>query len=136
MERTLSIIKPNAVKRRFVGRIINILEEADLNIVVMRMATLSKEEAEGFYAEHSERPFFHGLVSFMTSGPVLLMALEGDGAIEKYRRLMGATDPAKAAPQTIRKLYGENIEANSVHGSDSAASASREVPYFFPAIHI
>lgn len=131
MERTLSIIKPNAVKANRIGKIITMIEEAGLKIVAAKMKTLTKAEAEGFYAEHRERPFFASLVSFMTSGPVLLMTLEGEGAVEKYRALMGATDPAKAAPGTIRKIFGESLEANSVHGSDSLASAQREVEYFF-----
>ena len=130
-ERTLSIIKPNAVKKHWIGKIINMMEEDGLYVVAAKMKTLTKQEAEGFYAEHKARPFFGSLVSFMTSGPVLLMTLEGEGAVEKYRKLMGATDPAKAAPGTIRKIYGESLEANSVHGSDSQASAQREVDYFF-----
>jgi nucleoside-diphosphate kinase len=131
MEKTFSIIKPNAVKANRIGRIITMMEEEGLRVVDAKLKTLSKSEAEGFYAEHKERPFFNSLVGFMTSGPVLLMTLEGEGAVEKYRKLMGATDPAKAAPGTIRKIYGESLEANSVHGSDSAASAQREVAYFF-----
>lgn len=130
-ERTLSIIKPNAVKKNSIGRVVAMMEEDGLKVVAAKMKTLSKAEAEGFYAEHKARPFFGSLCSFMTSGPVLLMILEGDGAVEKYRKLMGATDPAKAAPGTIRKLFGESLEANSVHGSDSAQSAQREVHYFF-----
>lgn len=130
-ERTLSIIKPNAVKKNQIGRIITMMEEDGLKVVAAKMKTLSKSDAEGFYAEHKARPFFGSLCSFMTQGPVLLMVLEGDNAVEKYRKLMGATDPAKAAPGTIRKLYGESLEANSVHGSDSAQSAQREVAYFF-----
>jgi nucleoside-diphosphate kinase len=131
VERTLSIIKPNAVKANRIGKIITMMEEAGLKVVAAKMKTLTKAEAEGFYAEHRERPFFGSLVGFMTSGPVLLMTLEGQGAVEKYRALMGATDPAKAAPGTIRKVFGESLEANSVHGSDSPASAQREVEYFF-----
>ena len=131
MERTLSIIKPNAVKANRVGKIITMMEEAGLKVVAAKMKTLSNGEAEGFYAEHRERPFFGSLCSFMTSGPVLVMTLEGQGAVEKYRTLMGATDPAKAAPGTIRKVFGESLEANSVHGSDSATSAARETEYFF-----
>lgn len=130
-EKTLSIIKPNAVKKNQIGRIIAMMEEDGLKVVNAQMKTLSKSEAEGFYAEHRERPFFKSLVEFMTSGPVLLMVLEGEGAVEKYRKLMGATDPAKAAPLTIRKTFGESIEANTVHGSDSPTSAAREVAYFF-----
>lgn len=131
MERTFSIIKPNSVKKNQIGRIITMMEEAGLKIVEARMQKLSRGEAEGFYAEHRERPFFGSLVEFMTSGPVLLMVLEGDGAVDKYRRLMGATDPAKAAPQTIRKIFADSLEANSVHGSDSTVSAKREIAYFF-----
>ena len=130
-ERTFSIIKPNAVKKNQIGKIIAMMEEDGLKIVAARYKTLSRTEAEGFYAEHRERPFFGSLVSFMTSGPVMVMVLEGEGAVEKYRKLMGATDPAKAAPHTIRKLFGEGIEANAVHGSDSPQSAAREVAYFF-----
>jgi len=131
LERTLSIIKPNAVKKNQIGKIIAMMEEDGLKVVAARMTTLTKAEAEGFYAEHSARPFFGSLCSFMTQGPVLLMTLEGENAVEKYRKLMGATDPAKAAPLTIRKVYGESLEANSVHGSDSVASADRETAYFF-----
>lgn len=131
MERTFSIIKPNAVKKHWVGKIINMMEEDGLYVIRAKMKTLTKTEAEGFYAEHKERPFFGSLVSFMTSGPVMLMVLEGENAVEKYRKLMGATNPANAAPATIRKAFGESLEANSVHGSDSAASAEREVKYFF-----
>lgn len=130
-ERTLSIIKPNAVKKNQVGRIIAMMEEDGLKVVAARMKQLSRTEAEGFYAEHQQRPFFNSLCSFMTGGPVMIMVLEGDGAVDKYRKLMGATDPAKAAPLTIRKVFGESIEANTVHGSDSAQSAAREVSYFF-----
>lgn len=131
MERTFSIIKPNAVKNNQIGRIITMMEEDGLKVVHAKMKTLTKAEAEGFYAEHSARPFFGSLVGFMTSGPVLLMVLEGQNAVEKYRALMGATDPAKAAPQTIRKAFGESLEKNSVHGSDSPTSATREIAYFF-----
>ena len=130
-ERTFSIIKPNSVRKNHIGKIINMMEEDGLKVVCAKMKTLSKAEAEGFYAEHKARPFFGSLVTFMTSGPVMLMVLEGDNAVEKYRKLMGATDPAKAAPGTIRKLYADGLEANSVHGSDSLASAQREVAYFF-----
>jgi nucleoside-diphosphate kinase len=131
MERTFSIIKPNSVKKNQIGRIITMMEEAGLKVVQAKMKTLTKPEAEGFYAEHKDRPFFGSLVTFMTSGPVLTMVLEGNGAVENYRKLMGATDPAKAAPQTIRKLFADGLEANSVHGSDSPASAAREISYFF-----
>ena len=131
MDRTFAIIKPNSVAKNQIGRILTMMEEDGLKIVAAKMKTLSKPEAEGFYAEHKERPFFGSLVKFMTSGPVLLLVLEGQGAVEKYRALMGATDPAKAAPQTIRKLFADSLEANSVHGSDSPASAQREIQYFF-----
>jgi nucleoside-diphosphate kinase len=131
MDRTFAIIKPNSVAKNQIGRIVTMMEEDGLKIVHAKMKTLTKAEAEGFYAEHKERPFFGSLVKFMTSGPVLLMVLEGQGAVEKYRALMGATDPAKAAPQTIRKTFADSLEANSVHGSDSPTSAQREIAYFF-----
>ncbi len=130
-ERTFSIIKPNAVKKHWIGKIINMMEEDGLYVVAAKMKTLTRQEAEGFYAEHKERPFFKSLCDFMTSGPVMLMTLEAEGAVEKYRKLMGATNPANAAPGTIRKAFGESLEANSVHGSDSPTSAAREVKYFF-----
>lgn len=132
MDRTFAMIKPNAIKKGWMGRILTQIEDDGFKIVAMRMKQLEKSEAEGFYAEHKERPFFHSLVSFMTNGPTVLMVLEAPGAQEKYRKLMGATDPAKAAPMTIRKMYGESLEANSVHGSDSVDSAKREIKYFFP----
>jgi len=132
MERTLAIIKPNAIRRNLVGKIIALIEEEGLRIVCAQMKTLTREEAEQFYAEHRERPFFQGLVTFMISGPILAMVLEAPGAIEKYRKLMGSTDPQKAAPFTLRRLYGESIEANAIHGSDSLNSAQREVRFFFP----
>lgn len=131
MERTFAIIKPNSVQKNVIGKIITIIEEAGLKPVEMKMKKLSQAEAEGFYGEHKERPFFKGLCAFMTSGPVVVMALEGEGAVDKWRKIMGATDPAKAAPGTIRKLYADNIEANSVHGSDSPTSAARELNFFF-----
>ncbi|NBX93478.1 MAG: nucleoside-diphosphate kinase [Proteobacteria bacterium] len=130
-ERTLGIIKPNSVTKKHIGKILAIGEEAGLRIAEMKMKHLTKEEAAGFYAEHKERPFFNSLVGFMTSGPVVLLVWEGDGAVEKWRQIMGATDPAKAAPGTIRKLFADSIEANSVHGSDSVTSAQRETKYFF-----
>lgn len=131
MERTFAMVKPNATKKNLVGKILSMAEEEGLKLVEAKMTTLTKPLAEGFYAEHRERPFFGSLCTFMTSGPVLLMVLEGDGAVEKWRKIMGATDPAKAAPNTIRKLYADSVEANSVHGSDSATSAAREIAYFF-----
>ncbi len=131
IERTFGMIKPNATKNNYIGKILAMVEQDGFKIVNAKLKHITKTEAEGFYAEHKERPFFGSLVSFMTSGPSLLFVLEGEGAVDKYRKLMGATDPAKAAPGTIRKLYAESIEANSVHGSDSAASAAREISYFF-----
>ena len=130
-DRTLSIIKPNAVEDNNIGNIISRFEKEGLRIAAAKLIQLSKEKAEGFYIEHKERPFFGSLVSFMTSGPVVLMVLEGDGAVEKNREIMGATNPAEAADGTLRKLYAKSIEANAVHGSDSAASAEREINYFF-----
>lgn len=131
IERTFGMIKPNATKNNYIGKILAMVEQDGFKIVNAKLKHITKSEAEGFYAEHKERPFFGSLVSFMTSGPSLLFVLEGEGAVDKYRKLMGATDPAKAAPGTIRKLYAESIEANSVHGSDSPASAAREISYFF-----
>lgn len=131
IERTFSIIKPNAVQKNVIGQIISRFEKRNLNIVAAKLVRLSKEKAEGFYIEHKERPFFGSLVRFMTSGPVLLMVLEGDNAIELNREIMGATDPAKAAAGTIRKDFADSIEANAAHGSDSPKSADREISYFF-----
>ncbi|MBI4406008.1 MAG: nucleoside-diphosphate kinase [Deltaproteobacteria bacterium] len=131
MEQTLAIVKPNLVKRKLLGRILTIIEEDGFDIKDARLKQLTQNEAEGFYAEHKQRPFFTSLVKFMTSGPVFLMVLETPSAVEKWRNLMGATDPAKAAPHTIRRLYGESIEANGVHGSDSQISAEREIRFFF-----
>ena len=131
IERTLSIIKPDAVERNLVGKICARFEEEGLTIAAMRKTLLSRTEAEGFYAVHRERPFFGELVDFMTRSPVVLMVLEGEGAIAKNREIMGATNPADAAEGTLRKLYAESIGENSVHGSDSPASAEREVNWFF-----
>jgi nucleoside-diphosphate kinase len=130
-ERTFSIIKPNAVKKNNIGAILSRFEKAGLKVAAARMIHLDKAKAEGFYAEHSARPFFSSLINFMTSGPVLLLVLEGENAVSKNRELMGATDPAKAAAGTIRKDFADSIEANAVHGSDSAQSAAREISYFF-----
>lgn len=130
-ETTFSIIKPNAMRKNVVGKIISRFEDAGLEVVAAKMVRLSREKAEGFYIEHKSRPFFESLIRFMTSGPVLLMALHGDSAVTKNREIMGATDPGKAAPGTIRKDFADSIEANAVHGSDSPASAQREVAYFF-----
>ncbi len=131
LERTFSIIKPNAVQKNVMGEIMTRFEKRGLRIAAAKFTRLSKEKAEGFYIEHKERPFFGSLVSFMTSGPVLLMVLEGENAVSLNREIMGATDPAKAAPGTLRKDFADSIEANAVHGSDSPASAEREIAYFF-----
>ncbi len=130
-ERTLSIIKPDAVAKNVIGEIYSRFETADLKIVAAKMMHLTQEQAEGFYAEHKERPFFNDLVAFMTSGPVVVQVLEGEGAILKNRELMGATNPKEAEAGTIRADFASSIDANAVHGSDSAASAEREVAYFF-----
>jgi len=131
IEKTFSIIKPNAVAKNSIGKIIDRFESKGLRIAAAKFTKLSKEKAEGFYIEHKERPFFGSLVGFMTSGPVLLLALEGENAVLLNREIMGATDPSKAAAGTIRKDFADNIEANAVHGSDSLASAEREISYFF-----
>jgi nucleoside-diphosphate kinase len=130
-ERTLSIIKPDAVAKNAIGKIISRFEHAELHVVAAKMVHLSQDQAEGFYAEHKERPFFNDLVAFMTSGPVVVQALEGEGAILKNRDLMGATNPKEADAGTIRADFASSIDANAVHGSDSAASAEREIAYFF-----
>jgi len=130
-ERTLSIIKPDAVAKNVVGQILSRFEAAGLKIIALKMQQLSQEQAEGFYAEHSERPFFKDLVAFMTSGPVSVQVLEGEGAVLANRDLMGATNPQEAAAGTIRADFAESIDANAVHGSDSTESAAREVAYFF-----
>lgn len=131
LERTFSIIKPNAVKKNAIGDIVKQFEENGLHIAAMKLALLSKEKCELFYAEHKERPFFGELVSFMTSGPVVLMCLSGENAVLKNRDLMGATDPKKANAGTIRAKHGDNIGENAVHGSDSLESAKRELAIFF-----
>jgi nucleoside-diphosphate kinase len=134
IERTLSIIKPDATAKNHVGAIISRFESEGLRVAAVRKAWLSKQEAEGFYAEHAARPFFGELVDFMTSGPCVLMVLEGEGAILRNREIMGATNPANAAEGTLRKLYAESVGKNAVHGSDSPTSAAREVAYFFRGI--
>ncbi len=136
LERTLSIIKPDAVAKNVIGEIYARFERAGLKIVAARMAWLSRAEAEGFYAVHKERPFFKDLVEFMTSGPVMIQALEGEDAIAKNRELMGATDPKKAAPGTIRADFAQSIDANAVHGSDGPDTARVEIAYFFPASQV
>ncbi len=136
IERTLSIIKPDGVEKGVIGQIIARFGTSGLKVVAMRMAFLSKREAEGFYAVHKARPFFADLVTFMTSGPVVLLVLEGEGAVAKNREVMGATDPKKAAEGTIRKDFATDIEKNTVHGSDSLENAAIEISYFFPATAI
>lgn len=131
MEKTFSIIKPNAVLDNNIGNIVGRFEKENLRIAAAKLTVLSKEKAEGFYIEHKERPFFGELVSFMTSGPVLLMVLEGENAVARNREIMGATNPAEAAENTLRKLYAKSLGENAVHGSDSLASAEREINYFF-----
>ncbi len=136
VERTLSIIKPDAVAKNVIGEIYSRFEKAGLKIIAARMLHLSQAEAEGFYAVHKERPFFKDLVKFMTSGPVMAQALEGENAIAKNRELMGATDPKKADKGTIRADFADSIDANAVHGSDAAETARNEIAYFFPALNI
>lgn len=136
VERTLSIIKPDAVAKNVIGKIYSRFEDAGLKIVAAQMRLLSKNEAEGFYAVHRERPFFADLVKFMTSGPVMIQVLEGENAIVKNRELMGATDPKKANPGTIRADFASSIDANAVHGSDAPATAAVEIAYFFPTLSI
>jgi nucleoside-diphosphate kinase len=133
VERTLSIIKPDAVGKNVVGEIYARFEKAGLRIVAARMQWLSRRDAEGFYAVHRERPFFKDLVDFMTTGPVMIQVLEGENAIAKNRELMGATDPKKAAAGTIRADFAQSIDANAVHGSDAAETAATEIAYFFPS---
>ena len=134
MERTFAIIKPDAVKSRYAGKIIQRIEEAGFTIRAMQMRHLSVKEAEGFYDVHRARPFFASLTKFMSSGPCIVMALEADGAIKKWRDLMGATDPAKADAGTLRKDFGASIENNATHGSDAPETAAYELGYFFPGI--
>ena len=133
VERTLSIIKPDAVAKNVIGQIAARFEQAGLRIVAVRMMWLPRQQAEGFYAVHRERPFFRDLVEFMTSGPVMIQVLEGENAVQKNRDLMGATDPKKAAKGTIRADFAQSIDANAVHGSDSPQNAATEIAYFFPA---
>jgi len=131
VERTLSIIKPDAVKKGVAGKIIDRFESEGLKVVAMRMLQLDEEKAKGFYAVHKERPFFPDLIKFMTMGPVIVMVLEGQNAIQKNREIMGATDPKKAAPNTLRIQFGTDVEKNAVHGSDSPKTAEFEIGYFF-----
>jgi len=136
LERTLSIIKPDAVAKNVIGQIYSRFENRGLKIVAARMLHLSQAEAEGFYAVHRQRPFFNDLVNFMISGPVMIQILEGEGAIQKNRDLMGATDPKKAEKGTVRADFADSIDANAVHGSDAKETAAVEIAYFFPAMNI
>ena len=136
MERTLSIIKPDGVKRGLIGEVIRMLEQNNLNIVAMKMVHMTKPQAEGFYAVHRERPFFQSLTDFMSSGPAIVMVLEGENVIARYRELMGATNYEEAAEGTIRKLFATNIEQNVVHGSDAPETAAFEISYFFNQFEI
>src|SRR3954469_17552873 len=136
VERTLSIIKPDAVKKNAVGQIVGRFEAAAMRVIAARMMHLSQQQAEGFYAVHRDRPFFRDLVQFMVSGPIMVQVLEGENAIAKNRELMGATDPRKAEKGTIRADFADSIDANAVHGSDSAENARTEVAYFFPACEV
>jgi nucleoside-diphosphate kinase len=135
-ERTLAIVKPDAVEKRMVGRILGRIEEEGFRIVALRMVRMAPREAQGFYAVHRDRPFFADLTAFMSSGPAVVMVLERDGAITHWRDVMGATDPAKAAPGTIRRQCGTNIQNNAVHGSDAPETAATEIAYFFGGIDL
>lgn len=136
VERTLSIIKPDATRRNITGSIVAMLEEAGLRVVAQRRLKLTQEQAEQFYAVHSERSFYQELCGYMTSGPVVVQVLEGENAVARYREVMGATNPANAAKGTIRAKFGESIEANSVHGSDAAETAAQEIAFFFAGVEI
>jgi len=136
LERTLTIIKPDAIQAGHIGDIIKIFEANSFRVVAARLVNLSKKEAEGFYAVHRGRPFFDSLTTFMSSGPALPMVLEAENAIARLREIMGATNPAQAAPGTVRKLYASSIEANSVHGSDAPETAAFEIGYFFPGMEL
>ncbi len=136
MERTLSIIKPDAVKKNVIGEIISRFEKNGLRIAAMKKIRMTKEEAKGFYIVHKDRPFYDSLTDFMSEGPIVVMVLEGENAIAKNREIMGATNPANAAPGTIRKDFAENVERNAVHGSDSPETAVFEIGYFFSALEI
>ncbi|MDE0212904.1 MAG: nucleoside-diphosphate kinase [Deltaproteobacteria bacterium] len=136
MERTLSIVKPEAVEGGHIGDILSRFEGAGLKVVAAKLTRLDKQRAESFYAVHRERPFFNGLTDYMSTGPIFVSVLEGDGAIARNREIMGATDPANAAPGTIRKDWGTNVEANAVHGSDAPETAAEEIAFFFAADEI
>lgn len=135
-ERTLSILKPDTVEKNSIGGVISLIEAAGLKVVAAKMVHLSRRQAEGFYAEHRERGFFGELCEFMTRGPVVVMVLEGDDAVAKYRKVMGATNPQNAEAGTIRKLFAKDVGENAVHGSDAAETAKREISYFFPGFEI
>ena len=136
MEMTLSIVKPDGVRKNIIGEVISRFEKKGLKVLALKMARLTKKDAEGFYAVHSERPFFQSLTGFMSAGPVVLMVLGGDDAIKKVRAIMGATNPKDAAPGTIRKDFADSIEANIVHGSDGVETAGFEIKYFFSALDV
>ena len=136
LERTLSIIKPDAVKKNAVGEALGYFERAGLKVIAMKLLRMTKKEAEGFYIVHKERPFYGGLTDFMSEGPVVVLVLEGEDAIRRVREIMGATDSRKAEPGTIRAAIGTDIERNAVHGSDSPESAAYEIPYFFSRLEI
>lgn len=136
MERTLSIVKPEAVERGHIGDILSRFEHAGLKVVAAKLTRMDKRRAESFYAVHRERPFFNSLTDYISTGPIFVSVLEGDGAIARNREIMGATDPAKAAPGTIRKDWGTNVEANAVHGSDAPETAAEEIAFFFAADEI
>ena len=136
MERTLAIIKPDAVERRHAGRILARIEEEGFHLAALRLAYLTRRDAEGFYAVHRERPFFSDLTAFMSSGPCIVLVLEADNAISRWREIMGATDPAQAGEGTLRKQFATNIERNACHGSDAPETAATEIAYFFPGIDL
>ncbi len=136
MERTLAIIKPDAVEQRHAGRILARIEEEGFRLVALRMAHLTRRDAEGFYAVHRERPFFDDLTAFMSSGPCIVLVLEAENAISRWREIMGATDPAKAGEGTLRKQFATNIERNACHGSDAAETAATEIAYYFPGVDL
>jgi nucleoside-diphosphate kinase len=136
MEQTFAIVKPDAVRRNLIGQILAQIEASGLRIRALKKLTLTRKQAEAFYDVHKERPFYGSLCDYMTSGPVVVMVLEGERAIERWRELMGATDPAKAAEGTIRKKFGQNIEQNATHGSDAKETAAREVSFFFSAMEL
>jgi nucleoside-diphosphate kinase len=136
MERTLAIIKPDAVAKKLAGRVISRIEEEGFRVVALRSVSMSRREAEGFYAVHRERPFFGELTAFMSSGPSIVLVLEADSAISRWRRVMGATDPAKAAEGTLRRQFASDIQHNAVHGSDAPETAATEIAYFFRSIDL